>query len=111
MRPPAAVFVVRRGSRAPQLVWEGSGTPSWNDDPRRIYLWSERGDDTGQTLGFVELDPPTGATGDFHPLGLHPTQGEGGVLDYWLTPDRTWLFFAWSEHEGDIFLGDLVQDQ
>ncbi len=109
-RHKAAVFVVRRGSDTPRLVWEGSGYPFWNNDPRRIYIWSERYDDSGERLGFVEFDPATGATGSFQLIDLQPMHGTTDVHSYWLTPDRRWLFYARWEHEGDIFVADLVQN-
>ncbi len=108
-RHKPAVFVVGRGSDTPRLVWEGSATAFWSNHSRRILIWSERGDDTGESLGFVDFDPATGATGSFQRLQLRAAPGGTEIGHYSLTPDEGWLFFAWWEYQGDVFVADLVE--
>jgi serine/threonine protein kinase len=109
VRHEPAVFVVRRGGGTPTLIFEGSGFPSWSSDSRRIHVWSERNDDTGERLGFVEFDPVKGrAVGGFQSLDLRPEPGQGAPYNHILSPDARWLFFTWWQVEGDIFTADLV---
>jgi serine/threonine protein kinase/Tol biopolymer transport system component len=98
------------GSAEPQLLWEGSGFATWTPDSRRILLWSERGDETRGQLGFVEIDPKSGkAIGTFQRLRYEPPgSGAGLYFTYNVTPDGRWLYFQWTEHEGDIYVRDVV---
>ncbi len=100
-----AVFVLPQGSDTPALLWEGSGYAYWTHDPRRVYIWSERGDHTQGRLGFVEFDPATGAAGAFRFLNL---PGLLNPYEYALTPDLRWLYFSLMEYDGDIVVADLV---
>jgi Tol biopolymer transport system component len=103
-----AVFVVRRGSDDPRLLWEGSGFPAPSSDPERIYIASERGDETDGKLGFVPFDPVSGvATGDFQVIELPGIPGAPIDNDCFMTPDRRWLLCAVEEVEGDIYVADV----
>jgi hypothetical protein len=108
-RDKPAVFVVPRGGVTPTLVWDGSGFPAWMADSRRIYMWSERGDETHRQVGYVQFDPTTGRTDRiFHRLKFEPGRGATrlGVCGS-MTPDRRWLLFGWDEFEGDVFVADV----
>ena len=107
-RHKSSIFVVKRGSDNPQLVFEGSGFPFWMTDMERIHMWSERGDETANKFGFVRFDPQTGMPlGDFEPIELKPENGHPELYHCAMTSDRKWLLFAFREVEGDIYIGDL----
>jgi len=107
-RSKPAVFVLKRGSTQPELLWEGSGMPKWMGD-NRIYIWSERGDETEDRFGFINFDPKTGkAASDFHLLKLDPAPGVPLQLSYATTTDQKWFFFSFANVEGDIFLADIT---
>jgi Tol biopolymer transport system component len=102
----SGVFVVRRASDSPRLLWEGPGVGMWlrsRENLRALF----RGDSTEDKLGFIRFDPKTGERlSDFEALDLRPTSG---VLSTFvsLTPDSRWLFFAFSEVQGDLYLADV----
>jgi serine/threonine protein kinase len=102
------IFVVKRGTDTPRLIWEGSGFPMWMADEERIHLISERGDETANKFGFIRFDPEKGIPlGSFEPMELKPTFGYIPVTGYAMTQDRKWLIFSFAETEGDIYVGDL----
>jgi Tol biopolymer transport system component len=108
-RHKPAIFVLRVGTETPQLIWEGSGFPRWAADSRRIYAFSERPDDTFGTLGVIDIDPESGAPlSGFQRLHVEPGSGEFVALDHRSTPDGRWLFFVFTEEEGDVYVADLI---
>jgi eukaryotic-like serine/threonine-protein kinase len=108
-RSKPSVFVVRRGSAKPQLLWEGSGMPKWMGDNKRIYIWSERGDETEDRFGFINFDPRTGtAVSDFQLLKLNPAPGLPLQMSYATTFDQKWLYFSYTNVEGDIYIADII---
>jgi Tol biopolymer transport system component len=107
-RHKPSIFVVRRGSDRPRLLWEGSGFPWWQDADR-IHIYSERGDATDEKFGFVGFDVRRGGpAGEFQAIELHPEYGQIPTYQCSITPDRRWLFFAFKKVEGDIYVADLA---
>ena len=82
----------------------------WMGGPGRLHIWSQRGDETAERLGFIDIDPETGRpVGEFRSLDLKPTSGYGNINEYSMTSDGQWLFFAWSHVEGDLYIADIEQ--
>ena len=105
-----SIFVVAQGGGEPTLVWEGSVFVKWMGGPGRLHIWSQRGDETAERLGFIDIDPETGRpVGEFRSLDLKPTSGYGNINEYSMTSDGQWLFFAWSHVEGDLYIADIEQ--
>ncbi len=107
-RDNTSVFVVETGSGSPEFIWEGSGFPKWHSDSDRVYIMSERGDETQGKLGFVMIDSDTGQPdGDFTSIGLKgflvPSPARTSM-----TSDGRWLFVEGVEVEGDVWVADLV---
>jgi len=106
------VFVLRVGTTDPIPIFEGAGYYGWTTDPRRIIVYSERGDASGERLGLIEIDVNTGSVvRDLTPLDLQATQhGEVPLRSnrWTMTPDGRWLYFQFTELEGDIYVADLV---
>jgi Tol biopolymer transport system component len=106
-RDKPSVFTVRRGSTEPQLLWTGSGFNDWMD-PDRIHIWGEAGYENEDRLGFVDIDRATGKpTGGLRILDLRPARGTINIYEAALTKDHRWLFFGFTETEGDIYVGDV----
>jgi len=77
-------------------------------DPNRIYLVSDRADETQSKFGFIGFDPEQGVpVGGFQPINLQPTTGRFGLNNITMTRDRKWLFFVFVESDGDIWVADL----
>ena len=108
-RSNPSIFVVEPGSNEPQFIWQGAAFAKWGPTMRRIYMWSERPDETQGKLGFVAFDPETGQPlSDFQPVDLKPDPRPGSSTAFSVTSDGRWLFFYSEAVEGDIYVGDLV---
>ena len=106
-----SIFVVETGSDSPEFIWEGSGYPKWFSDSDRVYIFSERGDETFGKLGFVSIDSETGKPdGDitFIDLELRRVSFSGSPARNSMTSDGRWLFVQGTEVEGDVWVADLV---
>ena len=107
-RDKPAIFVVRPGSTEPHLIWEGAANPMWGPTMEKIYMWSERPDETQGRLGFVVFDTETGApTSDFQPLNLEQS-ARSGYSAASISSDGKWLVYFSETVEGDIYVADLV---
>ena len=103
-----SIFLVRSGSDEPRLLFEGSGFPFWWSDPRRIYIASERGDDTHGKLGFLPFDPDNGlATGPFQVIDFPEFDGTVQANNCGVTADSRWLLCAVDFTEGHISVADV----
>ncbi len=108
-RDNTSVFVVETGSDSPEFVWEGSGYPKWFSDSDRVYIWSERGDETSGKLGFVLIDAETGKPdGDITFIDLRQGFFFPSPARSSMTSDGRWLFLESVEVEGDVWVADLV---
>jgi hypothetical protein len=106
------LFVVRLGGAMPQRIWNagrfGGAFPQAGTDPRRIYFWTNGGGGTQNVLNFVPFDPTTGrATSPSQRLAFEPGSGIPG-LGAAFTRDRRWMFFDWTEEEGDVYLAKVI---
>ena len=108
-RSNPSIFVVKPGSNDPQFIWQGAAFSRWDPAMRRIYMWSERPDETQGKLGFVAFDAVTGQPlSDFQLVDLKPDPRPGSSTAFSVSRDGRWLFFYSEAVEGDIYVGDLV---
>jgi hypothetical protein len=104
-----AIFIVPRDGGEPRLLWEGTFRALASPDPRRVYLWMPRGDGHRGEIGFITINPTNGRLeSGFQRLRYQPGPGSVREGHASISRDGRWLFFAWSNDEGDIHVADLI---
>ena len=80
----------------------------WTSDPRHLYMGIVGNDGVTRGLGMVDFDPDRGERlSDIRRVTFEPgADAWFGLATF--TPDHRWMFFDWTEQQGDIYVANLI---